>query len=180
MRNKIGRLSGEFKWVIRADFFEQNQAKKVVKNKKIAWVNSSINIGAVIGSLFTGGHEDTTEKLESKMADDCQCILDDLKEEKYALCNVSTTFIVTDENEENAVESAEAIKKTLENSGVNACIEDVNSMQAFLSSIPGTIHKNPRQFLFTSKNLVTRLLPLSSPWKGSSDQDCLFVAKGRD
>ena len=69
MRNEIGRIPGEFRWVIRADFLNSEKAMKIVKNKKIAWANSSINLGAVVGSLFTGGGENTTGKLESKMAE---------------------------------------------------------------------------------------------------------------
>ena len=112
------------------------------------------------------------------MADDCQDILDDIKENKFALSNVSSTIIVMDKDEGTAIEQSEEITKILENSGLTSCCEDLNAMQGFLSSIPGTIHVNPRQFLLTTQNITHSLLPLSSPWGGSPGQDCLFIAKG--
>ena len=106
--------------------------------------------------------------------------MDDLKEGKYALSKISSTFIVTSSNEDKANERAEKLKKVLGNYGLNCCVEDLNTMQAFLSAIPGSIHQNPRQSIFASNALIERLLPLCNPWKGSSTEDCLFVAKGRD
>ena len=112
------------------------------------------------------------------MADDCQDILDGIKENKYALSNVSSTIIVMDKDEGIVLEMAEKTARLLQNNGLSPCIEELNAMQAFLSSIPGAIHRNPRQFILTTKNLTNNFLPLSSPWGGSPCQDCLFIAKG--
>jgi len=180
IRSTIVTIPSGFRWITRVDFLPQSAAQKLVGDKKIVWANSAIKLGAVFGSLFTGGFEDHTQKLESNMAEECQDIMDDLKESKYAIGIVSSTIIIINKDETTAIEESEKIKKILENYGVDACLEDLNAMQAFLSSIPGTIHKNARQFKFTSKNIVERLLPLSSPWEGSLDRDCLFTAKGRD
>lgn len=180
MRSTIVRNFFEFRWITRVDFLPQSAAQKLAGNKKIVWANSAIKLGEVFGSLFTGGFEDDAQKLESNMAEECQDIMDGLKENKYAIGVVSSTIISINKDETTAIEESEKIKKNLENCGVDACLEDLNAMQAFLASIPGTIHKNTRQFKFTSENIVERLLPLSSPWEGSLDRDCLFTAKGRD
>ena len=127
MRNEIGRLPFELRWIIRADLYKQDKTQKIVRNKKITWANSSIKIQSIIASLFTGSIEDVTEKFESNMADDCQDILDDIKENKFALSNVSSTIIVMDKDEGTAIEQSEEITKILENSGLTSCCEDLNA-----------------------------------------------------
>jgi type IV secretion system protein TrbE len=180
MRNEIARLPFEFRWCTRIDLLKDSKARKLVKGKKTTWANSSIKFKAMFASMFTGSDEDVTEKFEARMADECQDVMDDIHEGKYALSRITSAFIILDKDSENAGKKSELIKKILESHGLKACVEELNAMQAFLSSIPGTIHQNPRHFSFTTTDLVNQIIPLNSPWKGAPDQDCLFVAKGRD
>ncbi len=180
VREEVSGLAVDFRWMIRADLLKKDQAKKTITAKKIAWANSSFNWTATLASMFTGIQSGATEKFETRMADECQAIQDDLKEGQYVLCNVVTTFITMNEDEGKANDKADKITKALGSHRINANIEGLNTALSLLSAIPGTYHKNPRQFVFTSRNLIEHFLPLNSPWAGSLDEDCLFVAKGRD
>lgn len=181
MREAVSGLPMEFRWVIRADILGKEQARKIVKARRTTWSNNNFNWSATLASMFTSTHVDMTEKFESRMSDECRLIMDELKEGGYALCHINSVFITADVDESKAEEKADTIKKTLENHGVVACIEGLNTIQSYLSSIPGTFHKNPRQFFFKSIDLTSLFLPLNKSWQGSSsDESCLFVAKGRD
>jgi type IV secretion system protein TrbE len=180
MRNEIARVPFEFRWCTRIDLFKDSKARNLVKGKKTTWANSSIKFKAMFASMFTGSDEDVTEKFEARMADECQDVMDDLYEGKYALSRIASAIIILDKDSDSAGKKSELIRKIYESHGLKACVEELNAMQAFLSSIPGTFHQNSRHFSFTTTGLVNHILPLNSPWKGAPNHDCLFVAKGRD
>jgi len=83
----------------------------------------------------------------------------------------NTNIIVFNTDRKAVEDSAIKVKQTLEKNGFVARIEDINSIEAYLGSLPGHITQNIRRSLIGSMNL-THLLPLSTMWQGNKYNEC--------
>jgi type IV secretion system protein VirB4 len=71
---------------------------------------------------------------------------------------------------------ARQAEKAVNNLGFTARVETINTMDAWLGSIPGHGNENIRRPLLNTMNLAD-LLPVSSIWQGSSTAPCPYYPK---
>ncbi len=83
---------------------------------------------------------------------------------KYGYHN--TSIIIFNKNREKIEEDALEVKRVIESEGFIARIEDINTVEAYLGSLPGHIVPNLRRNLIGTMNL-SHLLPLSTMWQGN-------------
>jgi type IV secretion/conjugal transfer VirB4 family ATPase len=73
--------------------------------------------------------------------------------------------------------NSRTVEKLINNLGFVARIEDVNTMDAWLGSLPGHSVENIRRPMINTLNLAD-LLPVSSVWTGSAMAPCPFYPEG--
>jgi len=78
-----------------------------------------------------------------------------------------------DENRSKVEEAAKQIEKSLHSLGFVARVETINTMEAYLGSLPGHGVENVRRPLMNALNLAD-LLPTSSIWTGENTAPCPF------
>src|SRR6266567_5021043 len=77
----------------------------------------------------------------------------------------TTNVICADIDEAKVEEAVGLVKKTIQNLGFAARVEDVNSVEAWVGSLPGDGYRNVRRVVLHTLNLAD-LLPISSVWAG--------------
>ena len=75
------------------------------------------------------------------------------------------TVVVWDETFEGATAKAEQIEQALNNADFVAKIETLNTMDAWVGTLPGNMYANVRRPLLHSHNLA-HLFPATAPWGG--------------
>jgi type IV secretion system protein TrbE len=77
----------------------------------------------------------------------------------------SCTVILMDNNQDNLFENATLVQRVLAQAGFTSCVEDINTTEAFLGSLPGNILNNIRQMPISTMVLAD-ILPTTSIWAG--------------
>lgn len=88
----------------------------------------------------------------------------------------TANIILMEEDEEVLKDYSLQIKKIITNLGFNARIESINTVEAFIGSIPGHNIENVRRFFIHSLNLGD-LIPKNTVWTGHEYAPCDFYAK---
>lgn len=83
----------------------------------------------------------------------------------------TANVILMEENQEEIEKWALEIKKILSSLGFNARLESINTIEAFLGSLPGHNTENVRRFFIHSLNLGD-LIPKHSLWTGYEKAPC--------
>jgi len=85
----------------------------------------------------------------------------------------TTNIICADSDEARVEETVGLVKKTIQNLGFAARVEDVNSVEAWSASLPGDGYRNVRRVVLHTLNLAD-LLPISAVWAGNKENPCPF------
>jgi len=85
----------------------------------------------------------------------------------------TTNIICADSDEARVEEAVGLVKKTIQNLGFAARVEDVNSVEAWVGSLPGDGYRNVRRVVLHTLNLAD-LLPISAVWAGNKENPCPF------
>lgn len=99
------------------------------------------------------------------MAQDAAAAIDQVTEGELRFGYYTATCVLHDPDAKEADSLARDVVKQLHNRGISAHLETVNSVEAFLGSLPGQGWPNLRRPLLSSRNLGD-LLPLTSLWPG--------------
>jgi len=89
----------------------------------------------------------------------------------------TSVVVLMDDNQELLDQSARQIKRLVNNLGFNARIETVNTVEAWLGSLPGHSAPNLRRPMLHTMHLAD-MLPLSSVWAGRDRAPCPFYPSG--
>ena len=83
----------------------------------------------------------------------------------------TSVVVLRGKNTAELEERARDVRRLVIHYGFNARIEDVNTVEAFLGSLPGHVHNNVRRPMMHTIHL-SNLLPLSSIWIGEARSPC--------
>jgi type IV secretion/conjugal transfer VirB4 family ATPase len=85
----------------------------------------------------------------------------------------TSNVICADADEAKVDEAVGLVVKTIQNLGFAARVEDVNSVEAWIGSLPGDGYRNVRRVILHTLNLAD-LLPISAVWAGHKESPCPF------
>lgn len=89
----------------------------------------------------------------------------------------TAAMLLMDSDREKIEKAAAEIHKELQNLGFNARIETINTLEAYLGSIPGHGQENVRRYFIHTLNLAD-LLPTNTIWTGDKECPCPFFPVG--
>ena len=98
-------------------------------------------------------------------AADADAALQELGSDEVAFGYVTATVTVMDRDPTAAEQKLRAVERALQGRGLVTIAETLNSVDAWLSSLPGHVYANVRQPIVSTLNLA-HLLPLSAVWAG--------------
>lgn len=165
----LNHLPMAYRWSTRFIFLDQQTALKDLGRFRRKWKQKQRGFFAQLFKIESSQiNQDAVD-----MTDQTEAAIADAQSALVTFGYYTSVVVLMHETREAIEESARQIVRDVSRLGFNARVETVNTMQAWLGSIPGHAEPNIRRPLMHTLNLAD-LLPLSSVWAGREENPCPF------
>ena len=162
-----------YRWSSRFIFLDQHEALGELGRYHRVWTQQ---IKGWVQQIFnTGKGIINTDAL--KMSKEVESSMSDAHSDVVRFGYYTPVVVLMDEDRQLLEEQARYVKKEIERFGFSARVETVNTVDAFLGTLPGHPYPNVRRPLIHTLNLAD-LLPLSGIWPGLRENPCGFYPAG--
>ncbi len=166
---RLSELPIEYRWSTRFIFMDQHEAVAHYEKFRKKWKQK---VRGFFDQVFNTGSTNIDLDAAS-MVDDASKAISETNSGQVGQ-GYYTSLIVLMHNDRPQLEAiARFVEKEINRLGFNARIESVNTMEAYLGSLPGNGVQNIRRPLMNTMNLAD-LMPTSSIWVGSEENPCPF------
>lgn len=167
MLSALTDLDLEYRWSSRFIFLDQQTALSHINKYRQKWNQKKRNIVDVVFNRANG----RVNRDAADMDEDAEQALAEVQGGHVAAGYYTSVVVLMDEDRRKVENEALRLQKAIFNLGFAARIETLNTMEAFLGSLPGHGFENVRRPILTTQSLAD-LLPSSSIWTGSSTNPC--------
>jgi len=163
----LGELPGEYRWSSRFIFMDSHEAIKHLDKFRKKWRQKVRGFFDQVFNTNTG----SIDQDAVSMVADAEAAIAEVNSGMVAVGYYTSTVVLMDENRARLETSASQVEKAINKLGFAARVETINTMDAYLGSLPGHGVENVRRPLINTMNLAD-LLPTSSIWTGASFAPC--------
>lgn len=164
---QLNTLPVEYRWVTRYIPMDKLEAEQVLKGYRRRWFSKRKSALSMLMEVFSKSESALQDNAAVRYAQDTDEAMQELAAD-YVSYGYFTATITLINNDVNKLETAaQEVERIINGLGFVTFRESVNALEAWLSSLPGQAYANIRAPLLHSLN-VCHLLPVSSPWAGSS------------
>lgn len=169
MMNMLEGMAIQFRWSSRFIFLDSHQSVSELNNYRKAWRSKQRGFFSQVFKTKSGPvNEDAL-----LMASEAQTALSQAEGGVVTFGYYTPVIILMGEDRSEVEESAIKLVNEMKRRGVRGRIETINSVEAFLGSLPGNTDQNVRRPLMHTLNL-SDMLPLASVWAGRDTNPCDF------
>ena len=168
----LHRLPLSYRWSSRFIFVDPTIAESQIAGYEKKWFARRKSLRTLIAEQSGGGAGPVNAHADA-MASDAQCALAESSSGGIKFGFFTSVVIIMDDDPAAADSRAAEVRKSINNAGFNARVEDVNAVEAYLGSLPGHGVANVRRPLMHSLN-VADLLPLTAVWSGPTIHPCPY------
>lgn len=162
-----------YRWSSRFIFLEQHEAIAALKGFHRVWQQKVRGLWSQLVKSSRGVIDTDalamTQEVEHAMADARSGVV------SYGY--YTPVVVLMSEDRQLLEEQARYVRKVIIGLGFNARIETVNTLEAWLGTLPGHAYPNVRRPLIHTLNLAD-LLPLAGIWPGLRENPCEFYPAG--
>jgi type IV secretion system protein TrbE len=161
----LNHLGIEYRWVARWIALDKTEASRELTRIRRQWFAKRKSITALLREVLYNEPAlllDTDAANKSADADDA---LQVLGSDHVSFGYLTITVTVWDRTRAGAAEKERAVERVVNGRGFATIRENINAVEAWLSSLPGHAYANVRQPLVHTLNLA-HLIPLSAVWAG--------------
>mgnify|MGYP003278347281 CR=1 FL=1 len=166
----LNRLNISYRWITRFLIRSKLEALSKMERKYKNIFSQRLSLFQRVYAELTGEKEENSRKLNedalnkaNEVRTQIALTTGDYVSQGFYTC----TLIVDGDSIDEVEERVDVISKTINNMGFITIEESINSVEAFLGSIPGNITNNIRMPILNTITL-SHLLPVSSVWGGDS------------
>ena len=166
----LNRLNIPYRWITRFLMLSKLEALSKMERKYKNIFSQRLSLFQRVYAELTGEKEENSRKLNedalnkaNEVRTQIALTAGDYVSQGFYTC----TLIVDGDSIDEVEERVDVISKTINNMGFITIEESINSVEAFLGSIPGNITNNIRMPILNTITL-SHLLPVSSVWGGDS------------
>ena len=167
MLTALGELPIEYRWSSRFIFMEPHEALKHLEVFRKKWKQK---IRGIFDQVFNT-HAGPIDQDALAMVSDAEAALAEVNSGVVAQGYYTSVVILMNEDRNVVQDCARRVEKAINATGFTARIETINTMDAFLGSLPGHGVENVRRPLINTMNLAD-LIPTSTIWTGRVDAPC--------
>ena len=163
--DRLNALGVSYRWVSRYLPLDKEDARKIVTTVRKRWFAKRKGVMALIKEALTkepSALEDPDAAAKTADAEDAMAILGG---DFASLGYFPPTITLTDADPDRLGEKVRLVEGAINRAGFVAKVEDVNAVEAWLSSIPGHAYADLRRPLISSLNLCD-MMPMSAIWPG--------------
>ena len=166
----LNRLNIPYRWITRFLMLSKLEALSKMERKYKNIFSQRLSLFQRVYAELTGEKEENSRKLNedalnkaNEVRTQIALTAGDYVSQGFYTC----TLIVDGDSIDEVEERVDIISKTINNMGFITIEESINSVEAFLGSVPGNITNNIRMPILNTITL-SHLLPISSVWGGDS------------
>ncbi|MES2264569.1 MAG: VirB4 family type IV secretion/conjugal transfer ATPase [Pseudomonadota bacterium] len=163
----LGELGCEYRWSSRFIFMDTHEAVQHLDKFRKKWKQKIRGFFDQVFNTNTG----SIDQDAVSMVADAESAIAEVNSGMVAQGYYTSVVIVMDDDRDKLAASARLIEKTINRLGFAARIESINTMDAYLGSLPGHGVENVRRPLINTMNLAD-LLPTSTIWTGVNQAPC--------
>jgi type IV secretion/conjugal transfer VirB4 family ATPase len=167
--SQLAELPVEYRWNSRFIFMDQHEAVAHLEKFRKKWRQK---VRGFFDQVFNtnSGHIDQDA---ASMVADAEEAIAEVNSGMTSAGYYTSVVLLMDENRPKLEAAAKQIEKALHSLGFTARVETINTMEAYLGSLPGHGVQNVRRPIMNAMNLAD-LLPVSSIWTGENNAPCPF------
>ena len=166
---QLAELPVEYRWNSRFIFMDQHEAVAHLEKFRKKWRQKIRGFFDQVFNTNTG-HIDQDAVA---MVADAEAAIAEINSGMVGAGYYTSVVILMDEDRAKLEAAAKQIEKALHGLGFVARVETINTMDAYLGSLPGHGIENIRRPIINALNLAD-LLPTSSIWTGENYAPCPF------
>lgn len=169
MLDALGHMQFPMRWTSRFIFLDPSKAAARIDKMRKKWKQG---VRGFKDQMFrTAGGPVNLDALQQSQ--DAEIALSEAKSGQVRFGYYTSTIVLMDEDIERVDANAKEVLRILGDMMLTARIETVNSVEAFLGSLPGNGMANVRRSIIHSLNLA-HLMPLTAVWSGPTLNPCPF------
>ncbi len=163
----LAELPCEYRWSSRFIFMDQHESLKHLDKFRKKWKQKIRGFFDQVFNTNTG----SINLDAAAMVGDAEAAIAEVNSGLVAAGYYTSVVVLMDEDRERLAGAARQVEKAINRLGFAARIETINTLDAYLGSLPGHGVENVRRPLLNTMNLAD-LLPTSSIWTGSAMAPC--------
>ncbi|SDY51477.1 conjugal transfer protein TrbE [Nitrosomonas halophila] len=163
----LGELACEYRWSSRFIFMDQHEAVAHLDKFRKKWRQKVRGFFDQVFNTNSG----IIDQDALSMVGDAEAAIAEINSGMVAAGYYTSVVVLMDEDRTHLEQSARQVEKAINRLGFAARIETINTLDAFLGSLPGHGVENVRRPLINTMNLAD-LLPTSTIWTGSASAPC--------
>lgn len=163
----LGELPCEYRWSSRFIFMDTHEAVKHLDKYRKKWRQKVRGFFDQVFNTHTG----PVDQDAVAMVADAEAAIAEVNSGLIAQGYYTSVVVIMDEDRTRLETSARQVEKAINRLGFAARIETINTMDAYLGSLPGHGVENVRRPLINTMNLAD-LLPTSTIWTGAANAPC--------
>lgn len=173
--DRLNRMDFSYRWVTRYYCAGKIDAMDELETKKKEWKAKFKGFADMIKEFVGGTAENDPTNLNPVAVmrfDEAKAALAAVEADLTSYGYYSSSVVITGDSMQEADSKAKAIMQEINNLGFRAKIEDLNSVHAWMGTLPGNVGRNVRRHLISTGNLI-HMMPISTIWAGEERNKCL-------
>ena len=163
----LGELPCDYRWSSRFIFMDQHEAIKHLDSFRKKWRQKVRGFFDQVFNTHTGAVDHDAVS----MVGDAEAAIAEVNSGLVAVGYYTSVVVLMDEDRDRLEQSARHVEKAITRQGFAARVETINTLDAYLGSLPGHGVENVRRPLINTMNLAD-LLPTSTIWTGAASAPC--------
>jgi type IV secretion system protein VirB4 len=159
----LNRLGFAYRWMTRFLFLSKSDAERELMRLRRQWFAKRKGVVALLRETIFQQETPLVDSDAANKSADADAALQELGSDEVAFGYLTSTVTVMDADPTAAEQKLRAVERALQGRGLVTIAETLNSVEAWLSSLPGHVYANVRQPIVSTLNLA-HLLPLSAVW----------------
>lgn len=164
----LNHLQTEYRWVTRFICLDSAEAKKIIEKYRKFWWQGRKTLFTLLKEEAAKEQSALIDNAAANKAADADAALQVLGEDQVGFGFLTVTVTLWDRDFDALSRKQQLVKRTIQAGGFTVKDETLNSLQAWLGSLPGHVYANVRRPLVHSLN-VAHLMPVSSVWAGDDE-----------
>lgn len=170
--DQLNYLPMEYRWVTRYLPLDKVDAEKILKTYRRQWFAKRKGLLSLVSEVFSKAESPMVDSAALRKSQDVDFALQELAEDYVSFGYYTATVTVWDEDPEVVYSKQREVERVINGLGFVTVSEQINAIDAWLSSLPGHVYANVRMPLMHSLNL-SHLIPFSAVWAGPSRNEYL-------
>jgi type IV secretion system protein VirB4 len=167
MLNALAELSCEYRWSNRFIFMDPHEAVKHMEKFRKKWRQK---VRGFFDQFFNT-NSGAVDQDALSMMNDAEAAMAEINSGLVAQGYYTSALVLMDEDRTHLDKMVRQVEKAINARGFAARVETINTMDAFMGSLPGHGTENVRRPLMNTLNLAD-LLPTSTLWTGAEEAPC--------